>query len=134
MKAKYIKRREQFEREAGALLKALGAVDDPQRENDPWPCYILETQAGKLSLSIHTDRWCCEKPWFSGTGSPWVAGRFQNVKAAHKLTGGESNPYSGKFNQHLWNGWTENFTPGLFLLEHALLSLQQQRKSIPQEL
>jgi hypothetical protein len=123
MKAKPIKHREQFEREAGELLRSLGAVQDKERE--PWPCYFLNTPAGELRLSIHTDLWICDKPWFQGGGFPWVAGRFEDVKAARELTHGESNPYSGKWNHHYWHGWKESFTRGLLLLEHALRSVTE---------
>ena len=119
MKAKHIERREQFEREAGRLLKSLGAVE--QRSSNPWPQYTLNTPAGELRLSIHTDLWLCDQPWFKGGGWPWVAGRFEDVKAATELTRGESNPYSGKWNHHYWHNWADDFGPGLFLLQHRLL-------------
>jgi hypothetical protein len=119
MKAKYIKRREQFGREAEALLQRLGAAKGPP--GDLWPVYILDTPAGELRLSIHTDLWLCDKSWFRGGGFPWIAGRFEDVKVARELTHGESNPYFGKWNHHYWHGWTDDFGPGLSLLEHRLL-------------
>jgi hypothetical protein len=119
MKAKYIKRRELFERETEALLRGLRAVKGPP--GDIWPVYLLATPAGELRLSIHTDLWLCDKPWFTGGGWPWVAGRFEDVQAATELTRGESNPYSGKWNHHYWHDWIDEFGPGLSLLEHRLL-------------
>ena len=118
MKAKHTQRREQFEREAGELLKSLGAIESKERE--PWPCYFLTTLAGELRLSIHTSLWLCDKPWFQSGGFPWVAARFDDVRVAHTLTHGESNPYSGKWNHHYWHNWTDSFRDGLELLENDL--------------
>jgi hypothetical protein len=121
MKAKYIKRRQQFEREASALLESLGAVkvECP----DPWPVYSLATLAGPLRLSIHTDLWSINEPWSNSGGLPWIATRFEDVKAAHTLTGRESNPYSGKWNHHIWFDWTSDFGRGLESLRQRLLPI-----------
>jgi hypothetical protein len=115
---KHIKRREAFDRQINRLMKRLGAKSDPTR-GVPWSCYTLETKAGRLDLSVHTSLYLAGKDWANGGGSPWVAARFDDVKAARKLTG-DSNPYSGKWNHHLWHNWTDSFRDGLELLEQRL--------------
>jgi hypothetical protein len=116
---KHIERREEFDRQVCQLLTRLGARPDPM-QNVPWSCYRLDTVAGPLSLSVHTELYLADKSWAHGGGCPWVAGRFDDVKAAHALTLGESNPYSGKWNHHLWHNWPDSFRGGLELLEYQL--------------
>ena len=128
----HIKRRELFDREVRRLLLSLGAKQDPTR-GVPWSCYILDTAAGPLDISVHTDLWLSKRSWATGGGAPWIATRFDNVKAAHALTCGESNSYSGKWNHHLWSNWTDDFTSGLRLLEFNLRRILLTLASRPEE-
>ena len=122
MKARFVKERKRFEVEAVALLKSLNAIE--LKSNNPWPVFGLATPAGNLRLSVHTDLWLCDKPWFSGGGMPWIAGRFDNVQVAFRLTGRESNPYSSKWNHHYWHNWTDSFKLGLKQLKRDLNRVQ----------
>ena len=124
MRAKHKKRREQFAREAIGLLESLGAV--AASNGDPWPIYLLKTPAGQLRLSIHTGLYLIDAPWFRDGDSPWIAGRFEDVAAAKNLLGNEVNPYSGKWNHHCWNNWTDDFKPGLAVLEYNLRRILEQ--------
>jgi hypothetical protein len=125
--AKYIKRREQFEKEARDLLRRLGAVE-PQENPYPWPIFNLATKAGNLRLSFHTRLWCARETWFRADhDSPWIAGRFDDVEAARKLV--DSNPYSGKWNHHYWRGWTSDFYRGLRLLESELKKIYESTQT-----
>ncbi len=117
---KYIKRRELFDRQVRRLLTKLGAKSDPTN-NVPWSCYRLDTKAGPLRLSVHTELYLAGHSWARIGGAPWVAGRFDNVQAAVKLLGrDEVNRFSGKWNHHVWNNWTDSFSGGLGLLEYDL--------------
>lgn len=116
MRAKYKARRAQFERECHALLLALGAV--PIKTVWQWPYYELTTRAGRLVLAVHTDLWLIADPVFQGGGSPWVSTRFDNVQRARELV--DCNDYTGKWNFHLWRNWTDDFAPGLAVLERDL--------------
>src|ERR1035438_5408526 len=106
---RYIKRRELFDSEVRRVLKGLGAKSDPT-QNVPWSCYRLDTKAGPLILQVHTELFLRGKSWAHGKGWPWVSGRFSNVEAAVGLLGWENvNRFSGKWNHHCWNSWTDSF-------------------------
>lgn len=117
-RALYKKQRQQFDDKVRELLTNLGAKSDPTW-NVPWSCYVLDTRAGKLRLSVHTGLYMCDKPWFRGDSAPWVASRFDDVGPALDA-GLDVNKFSGKWNHHLWRNWTDSFDQGLALLEHDL--------------
>jgi hypothetical protein len=122
MRAKFKKERAQFERDAESMLVKVGAKRRPC--SDPWPVYHLITTAGILTLSVHTDLWQVDLPYYQGKHSfPWIATRFENVEKAKQVTHGESNPFSGKWNFHYWHGWQDDFTYGLKIVEQRLLAI-----------
>lgn len=112
MRGRYIKQRQQFEREVTALLLRLGAKQLP--DNGTWPRFTLQTKAGSLDLAIHTNLWMGNP----AVGNPWVSTRFEDPAAARLLV--DCNPFSGKWNFHLWHNWTDDFTYGLGVVEHHL--------------
>ena len=81
---KHIRRSGLFDRQVRRLLTKLGAKSDPTR-GVPWSCYSLETEAGRLDLSVHTSLDIARKDWTDGGGSPWVTTGFDDVKAASAL-------------------------------------------------
>jgi hypothetical protein len=86
--------RQQFYQEAIALLRELGATDNPA--TDVYD-YSIETKVGTLRLVVSLSDY---------TGSlGTVFGRFRNPEKAAKIV--DCNPYSGKWNFHFFavEGW-----------------------------
>src|ERR1017187_3859252 len=111
MRAKFKKERAQFERDAESMLVRVGA--GRQACSDPWPVYRLITTAGILTLSIHTDLWEVDLPYYQGThSSPWIATRFENVEKAKQVTHGESKPCNCNWNFFSFYGCNDNFASG----------------------
>jgi len=122
MCGRYLKRRKLFEQEARALLLRLGAVEQAKGQYD-WTNFTLATKAGELRLSLSTDLWLLTQPGdWRGGHAPWIACRFADVATAKRVLGSDDrlNPFSGKWNFHHWHNWTDDFAPGLNLLEYYL--------------
>jgi hypothetical protein len=117
-------RRQLFEAQATELLLSLGAALEATNSN-PWPQFTIDTMAGMLHISLHTDLWLCDKPYFQKGGVPWIAARFNDVARANQFTGimGEHNRYSGKWNHHYWTNFSDPFIHGLDLFRNRLSAI-----------